>query len=67
MNNKGFLTGLAFIIVIIGGINQGIAGLIDADLILSIFGKMLGRLFFVVIGVSAAYLIYIKLAKKPIV
>lgn len=49
---------IAFILLIIGGINWGIAGIFGADLITAIFGNLLGRLIFIVIGGAAGYICY---------
>jgi uncharacterized membrane protein YuzA (DUF378 family) len=43
------------ILLIIGGLNLGIMGLLDTDTILHIFGDSLSRIIFVLIGLSAVY------------
>lgn len=58
---------VAFILLIVGGLNWGIDGLFGANLISAIFGGLLGRLIFIVVGVAAGYmcyLIYIERFKK---
>lgn len=50
---------VALILVLIGGINWGLMGLFGFDLVSSIFGMMLGRLIFIVVGVAAGYLGYL--------
>ena len=60
---------IALILVIIGGINLGIYGLIKVDIISGIFGNLLGRLIFIVIGIAAGYicyLLYTERSKKPV-
>lgn len=55
---------VAFVLLLVGGINMGLYGLFGADLLLKILGGFLGRLLFVLIGVSAGYLIYLVAVKK---
>ncbi len=64
MKNLGLLSGIAFMLLVIGGINIGLEGLFDFNLILTIFGRLIGRLIFIAIGISAGYLIYVKFVKK---
>ncbi|RDI43780.1 DUF378 domain-containing protein [Aquicella lusitana] len=60
---------IALIIVLVGGINLGLMGLLNTDIIMSIFGALLGRLIFIVVGVAAGYLCYLiyleKMKKTP--
>lgn len=49
---------IALICLLVGGVDLGILGLINVDLITAIFGNLLGRLIFIVIGVAAGYKIY---------
>lgn len=61
---------VALILVIIGGINWLLVGLFSVNLISAIFGNMLGRLIFIIIGLGAlylCYLIYLDKTKKPAV
>jgi len=57
----------AMILVIIGGLNWGLVGAFNFDLVATIFGAMsaLSRIVYVLVGISALYLIYtsMKLAK----
>jgi uncharacterized membrane protein YuzA (DUF378 family) len=64
MKNIKLLAMIAAIIVLAGGINWGLVGLLRVDLVSSIVGHALGRLVFIVVGVAAAYLIYLKVTKK---
>lgn len=57
---------IALIIVLAGGINMGLIGLFNVNLIGAILGNTLGRLVFIVIGVAAGYLIYLKFVKKEL-
>jgi uncharacterized membrane protein YuzA (DUF378 family) len=64
MQNVKQLAMIAAIIVLVGGINWGLVGLFRLDLVSSIVGHTLGRLVFLVVGVAAGYLIYLKVTKK---
>jgi len=66
MKDLAVLKNVAWILLLLGGINLGILGLIDIDLIIAVFGRMLGRLFFIIIGISAGYLIYLRFKKTPV-
>jgi uncharacterized protein len=56
---------VAFILVLVGGINWGLVGLIDVNIISAILGAgFLGRLVYILVGVGAGYLIYLAFIKK---
>ena len=58
---------ISLILVLVGGINLGLLGLFDVNLIMAILGVMLGRLLFIIIGAAAGYLgymLYIDRMKK---
>ncbi|MBM3207234.1 MAG: DUF378 domain-containing protein [Chlamydiae bacterium] len=48
------------ILLVIGGLNWGLVGLFEFDLVATIFGKMsaLSRLIYAVVGLSAVYQIF---------
>lgn len=50
---------IALILLLVGGINLGIYGIINVDIITSVLGHILGRLVDIVIGVAAGYKIYL--------
>lgn len=59
MKDWGFYEWIAYVLVLIGGINWGLLGLFRLDLFATIFGiGFLNRLFLILIGVAAGYLIY---------
>lgn len=64
---KNILDWVAIILVIVGGLNWGLVGLFNFDLVAYIFGEMSGlsRIVYVLVGISAVYQIYttMKLAK----
>lgn len=56
---------IAVYLVLFGGINWGLIGLLRVDIVALIFGSsILARLVYILIGVSAGYLIYLIYAKK---
>ena len=52
-----FITILTLVLVIVGGLNWGLVGLLDFDLVAAIFGagSMLSRLVYILVGLSAAW------------
>ncbi|MFO7655158.1 MAG: DUF378 domain-containing protein [Candidatus Krumholzibacteriia bacterium] len=62
---------IALILVIIGGINWLLVGLFSFDLVAAIFGgqtALLARIIYVLVGISAIYLIFAALRwKRPAV
>lgn len=58
---------IALSLMIVGGINLGLYGLFNFNLVQAILGDLLGRLIFIIVGVSAGYfgyLIYLAKFKK---
>ena len=59
---------IALVLAIIGGLNWGLVGAFNFDLVATIFGAMsaLSRIVYVLVGLAALYLIYTstKLAKE---
>ena len=56
------LNAIALALVVIGGINWGLVGLFDLDLVQLIFGRVsetLAQIVYVVVGVAAVYCIYL--------
>jgi len=51
---------LAFVLVIVGGVNWGLVGFFKFDLVAQIFGDMsaLSRVVYALVGLAALYLIY---------
>ncbi|MBI2426963.1 MAG: DUF378 domain-containing protein [Candidatus Kerfeldbacteria bacterium] len=51
---------VAMVLVIIGGLNWGLVGLFEYDLVASIFGDGSGvaRVIYVLVGLGALYMIY---------
>ncbi len=65
---KDEISWIAFILLIIGGLNWGLVGLIKLDLVANIFGEgtTLSRIIYLLVGVSAIYMLLMppKLEKK---
>ncbi|MBU1137043.1 DUF378 domain-containing protein [Patescibacteria group bacterium] len=59
---------IVLILVIVGGLNWGLVGIFDFDLVATVFGDMsaLSRIIYDLVGLSAVYLLFsVKgLAKK---
>jgi uncharacterized membrane protein YuzA (DUF378 family) len=60
MKDKSVLDWIAMILVIIGGLNWGLVGLLELDLVELIFGSIpiLMKLVYILVGLSALYMIY---------
>ncbi len=57
---KNYLDLISMILVIIGGINWGLVGLINLDLVKLIFGSIpvLQQLVYILVGLAGLYMIY---------
>ena len=68
MNKLNALDWLALVLVIVGGLNWGLVGIFNFDLVATIFGDMSGlsKVVYALVGLAAVYLaaISMKLAKK---
>jgi hypothetical protein len=68
MNKLKTLDWIALILAIIGGLNWGLVGLFDLDLVALIFGAMsvLARIVYIIVGLAAIYLAIVspKLVRK---
>jgi hypothetical protein len=56
---------IAFVLLAVGGINWGLVGIFNFDLVATIFGamSMISRVIYVLVGISALYQIYAVLKK----
>jgi len=65
---KDIISWVAFVLLIIGGLNWGLVGLIKLDVVKAIFGDttVLARIIYLLVGISAIYLLLMppKLDKK---
>lgn len=59
MNKLSTLDWVALILVIVGGLNWGLVGLMDFNLVSAIFGDMSGvsKIIYALVGLSAVYLL----------
>jgi uncharacterized membrane protein YuzA (DUF378 family) len=68
MNKLKILDWVAFVLVVVGGLNWGLVGIFKFDLVATIFGDMsaLSRVVYTLVGLSALYMIAVvgKLARK---
>jgi len=68
MKNLSALDWIALILVLIGGLNWGLVGLFQFDLVAAILGDMslLSRVIYAVVGISTVYVaaIAMKFGKK---
>lgn len=62
---KSVLDVIALVLVIIGGLNWGLVGLFDFDLVATLFGVMstVSKVVYTVVGVAALYTIWILFKK----
>ncbi len=68
MNKFNAFDWIALVLVIVGGLNWGLVGILKFDLVATIFGDMsaLSRVVYALVGLAAVYLaaISMKLAKQ---
>jgi len=59
MNKLTTMDWIAIILLVVGGLNWGLVGLFDFDLVATIFGDMsvLSRIVYAVVGVCAVYVL----------
>jgi hypothetical protein len=57
---------IALVLVIVGGLNWGLVGLFDLDLVAALFGmgSVLAKIVYVLVGLSALWLAIVGLVKK---
>lgn len=68
MNKLSAIDWVAMVLVLVGGLNWGLVGLLDFNLVGTIFGDMsaLSRIVYSLVGLSAIYLLMVvpKLQKQ---
>jgi uncharacterized membrane protein YuzA (DUF378 family) len=68
MNKLSIIDWIVLILVIVGGLNWGLVGIFNFDLVATLFGDMsvIARIVYVLVGLSAVYLAVLspKLTKK---
>ena len=62
------ITWIALILLIVGGLNWGLVGIFDFDLVATIFGEMstLSRIIYALVGLSAIYMLFAAFSKKNV-
>ena len=65
MKNLNAFDWVAFVLLLIGGLNWGLIALFNFDLVSSLFGDMttLSRIVYGLVGLSAVYCIYVLSSK----
>lgn len=61
MRNFNSIDWLFLILLVVGGINWGLVGLFNIDLVAALFGSsnaLLARIVYVLVGVSALYMLF---------
>jgi hypothetical protein len=67
MNGMKIVDVIAWILLVVGGLNWGLVGIFSFDLVAAIFGEMSGlsRIVYILVGLSAVYnLLAVKLILK---
>jgi uncharacterized membrane protein YuzA (DUF378 family) len=57
---------VAWVLVVVGGLNWGLVGAFDFNLVDTIFGvgALLARLVYILVGLAALYMVYAAFMKK---
>jgi uncharacterized protein len=57
MKNRNFFDWLAIVLLLVGGLNWGLIGFFNFDLVSAVFGtmSMVSRLIYALVGLSALY------------
>lgn len=60
MADKNALDWIALVLVIVGGLNWGLVGLLNFDLVQAVLGSipMLAKAVYILVGLSAVYMVY---------
>lgn len=63
---KGTLSTVAVVLVIVGGINWGLVGLLEWNLVEAIFGisTVITKIIYDLVGLSAIYMVYTSMSKS---
>lgn len=65
--SPGMIAWICWILVIVGGVNWLLIGLINLNIVSLIFGaSIIARLIYIIIGLAACYLIYLKVQNKTV-
>ena len=63
---KSILYWIAFVLLIVGGLNWGLVGLFNFDLVAVLFGSIpiVAQIVYVLVGLGAVWMLVYKLTKK---
>lgn len=63
---KNAIEMVAGILLIIGGLNWGLIGIMNLNLVTTIFGSIpiIGQIIYILVGLSALYMLYAMFMKK---
>jgi hypothetical protein len=63
---KKVIDAIALVLVIVGGLNWGLVGLFDLDLVAALFGmsSVLAKTVYILVGLSALWMAVVGLMKK---
>jgi len=66
MGQMNVLDWIAFVLVVVGGLNWGLVGFFNFDLVATIFGdmSMISRIVYALVGLAALYGIFAIIKKK---
>ncbi|MCC7552569.1 DUF378 domain-containing protein [Candidatus Micrarchaeota archaeon] len=66
MAEKKIIDWIAYVLLIIGGLNWGLYGLLNMDLVALLLGTIpiLATIVYLLVGISAIYVLYVLVAKK---
>lgn len=68
MSRLNMIDWIAIILLVVGGLNWGLVGLFDLDLVAAVLGKMsiLSRIVYILVGAAAVYVaaVSMRLARK---
>ncbi|HTY43688.1 MAG TPA: DUF378 domain-containing protein [Patescibacteria group bacterium] len=62
--HKGVLHWIAWVLVVIGGLNWGLVGLFNFDVVQALGVPMLATIIYVLVGLAALWMIFAKFMKK---
>lgn len=67
MRRWNLIDWIAFILVIIGGLNWGLIGIFDFDVVAAIFGMktMAAKVVYTLVGISALYELVVAFVREP--
>ena len=62
--HKGVLHWIAWVLVVIGGLNWGLVGLFNFDAVAALGVPMLATVIYVLVGLAALWMVFSKFMKK---